>query len=82
MHVAFDVEQAGCESCGKLVKAALAPHGSVESLAIDEQADVALVVLSVSDEPSQGVIDEALAGASAGAGHVYRVRAGSWTVVP
>ena len=81
MRVAFEVEQAGCESCGKLVTAALSPHGTVESLAIDEQADVASVVLAVTAEPSRALIDEALARASTGAGHVYRVRDGSWSVL-
>ena len=78
MKIAFDVEQAGCESCGKLVRAALEPLGAVEGLTIDEQADMASVVLAATAEPDQTVVDAALAGASAGAGHLYRVRAGSW----
>ena len=78
MKIAFDVEQAGCESCGKLVRAALESLGSVEELTIDEQADTASVVLTATAEPDQTAVDEALAGASASAGHLYRVRAGSW----
>ena len=78
MRIAFDVEQAGCESCGKLVRAALEPLGAVEELTIDEQADMAGVVLAATAAPDQSAVDAALAGASAGAGHLYRVRAGSW----
>jgi hypothetical protein len=78
MKIAFDVEQAGCESCGKLVRSALEPFGAVEELTIDERADMAGVVLAATADPDQSVVDEALAGVSAGAGHLYRVRAGSW----
>ena len=81
MQIAFEVEQAGCESCGRLVTAALTPYGTVKSLVIDEQADIAAVVLAVSDEPKQGLIDEGLANASGAAGHRYRVRAGSWRIL-
>lgn len=76
MKVSFEVEQAGCESCGKLIDAALSQVAAVESIAIDVDADTATVVLSGSVAP--GAVDNALAEASAGAGHVYRVRAGSW----
>lgn len=76
MSVAFTVEQAGCESCGELIGAALGRLGTVESLEIDEAADLATVVLS--GPPSRDDVDAALAEASGGAGHAYRVRAGSW----
>jgi copper chaperone CopZ len=75
MRVVFDVEQAGCESCGKLISSALSKVGAVESVEIDEGADVATVVLSGAG--SQAAVDSALEEAS-GAGHDYRVRAGSW----
>lgn len=75
----FEVEQAGCESCGKLIGAALGEVGTVESVAIDESADLATVVLS--GAPAPGAVDTALEEASAGAGHEYRVRAGSWRTV-
>ena len=81
VRVAFDVEQAGCESCGRLITAALTPHGSVETLTIDEQADLAGVVLSVAAVPEQSLIDEELAKVSIDAGHRYRVRPGSWRIV-
>jgi copper chaperone CopZ len=78
MKVAFDVEQAGCESCARLVSAALAPLGVVESVEIDEAADTASVVLMPTVEHDQSAVDEVLAAASSGAGHLYRVRLGSW----
>ena len=76
MNVVFDVEQAGCESCGKLIGAALSRVATVESIDIDEDADTATVVLSGS--AGQGTVDAALEEASTGAGHVYRVRTDSW----
>lgn len=76
MRVIFDVEQAGCESCGKVIGAALSKVGTVESIVIDEDADTAKVV--VSGPPSRDAVDAALAEASAGAGHAYRVQADSW----
>ena len=79
MSVVFDVEQAGCESCGKLISAALSHVGTVESIDIDEDSDTATVVLSGS--ASRGVVDAALEEASADAGHAYRVRAHSWRPV-
>lgn len=75
-RVAFEVEQAGCESCGKLIAAALGGVGSVESVEIDEAADTASVVLT--DAPPRPAVDAALAEASRGAGHAYAVRDGSW----
>jgi len=80
MSVVFDVEQAGCESCGKLISAALSHVGTVESIDIDESSDTATVVLS--GQPSPASVDAALEEASAGAGHAYRVRAGSWRLWP
>jgi len=76
LRAIFAVEQAGCESCGKVISAALNRVGIVESIEIDEDADTATVVLSGSAEPD--TVDAALEEASAGAGHAYRVRTGSW----
>ena len=81
MRIAFDVEQAGCESCGRLVRSALAPLGTVETLTIDEQADMAYLVLDVTAGPEQSLIDDELAKVSAGAGHLYRVRVDSWRIL-
>jgi len=79
MTVAFVIEQAGCESCGELIGAALGRVGTVESIEIDEDADTAMVVLSGSVERAE--VDAALDGTSVGAGHAYRVRADSWCSV-
>ena len=76
MTVVFAVEQAGCESCGRLLGTALGEVGTVESIEIDEDADIATVVLS--GPASRSAVDAALADASSGGGHVYRVRADSW----
>jgi copper chaperone CopZ len=74
--VTFDVEQAGCESCGKRIGAALSRVGAVERIDIDEKTDLATVLLS--GTASQETVAAALVEASAGAGHEYRVRDGSW----
>jgi copper chaperone CopZ len=74
--VSFDVEQAGCESCGRVISAALSRVATVESIEIDEHADVATVALSGS--VSQNAVESALKEASSRAGHQYRVRSGSW----
>jgi copper chaperone CopZ len=74
--VEFVVSEAGCESCAALVRAALEPFGTVESVEVDEAADEATVRLA--GDASEQAVDGALAEASAGAGHAYRVRPGSW----
>jgi hypothetical protein len=70
----FVVEQAGCETCAERVKSALAPMLAVESVSIDETADTATVVARADTPLSLDAIDAALADASAGSGHTYRVR--------
>jgi hypothetical protein len=70
----FIVEQAGCESCAERVRSALAQVVTVELVSIDETADTATVVAHADTPPSFEAIDAALAGASAGSGHTYRVR--------
>ena len=79
MSVAFTVEQAGCESCGKRIGDALSALGTVESIEIDEATDTAAVVLS--GAPGPDAVEAMLAKASSGAGHVYGVQAGSWRAV-
>jgi copper chaperone CopZ len=74
--VSFVVTEAGCESCARLVRAALEPLGSVEAVAVDEAADEARVLLA--GAASEDDVNAALERASAGAGHAYRVRPGSW----
>jgi hypothetical protein len=79
--VCFVVAEAGCESCAERVRAALEPLASINSIAIDEQDDSATVVLDAVPKLSEEQINEALAQASAGAGHTYRIRHGSWSAV-
>ena len=76
MTVEFVVSEAGCESCAALVRDALEPFGTVETVEIDEAADEATVRLV--GEASEEAVNGALAEASAGVGHTYRVRPGSW----
>ena len=75
----FEVEQAGCEGCAALVRSALEPLATVERLEIDEAADRASVQLRPTGELTEAAVNEALAAASQGSGHAYRVRPGSWT---
>jgi copper chaperone CopZ len=75
-EVVFEVEQAGCESCSARVRAALEPFGDVAEVTIDEEADSATVRAAGSLD--EAAVNEALAAASHGSGHVYRVRPGSW----
>ena len=75
MTFSFVVEEAGCASCAALVREALEPLGRVESIDVDEAADVSRVVLA--GEASEEAVSTALAGVSA-AGHTYRVQPGSW----
>ena len=79
MSLSFVVSEAGCESCAKLVRQALEPLGAVESIEVDEAADEAAVRLDAA-ETTESDVNRALAGVSAGAGHAYRVRPGSWNV--
>lgn len=76
VEVVFEVEQAGCESCSARVRAALEPLGDVGEITIDEEADAATV--RATGNLDEAAVNEALAAASDGSGHVYRVRPGSW----
>jgi hypothetical protein len=78
VEVSFEVEQAGCASCAARVQGALAPLLEISALEIDESRDAAVVTARAAEEPPVETIDELLAAASEGAGHVYRVRPGSW----
>jgi hypothetical protein len=77
--IEFLVENAGCVSCGQLVRGALAPVGAVEVLAIDEDADEAAIRLEPSGAVSAADVNRILEAASSDTGHEYRVRPGSWT---
>jgi hypothetical protein len=72
----FVVEGAGCETCAERVRAALAALLAVETISIDETADAATIVAHADTPPSLDEIDAALADASAGSGHTYRVQRG------
>ena len=81
MAIEFVVENAGCASCGRLVRDALAAVGTVEVVTIDQDADVATVRLEHSGSVSVEDVDRLLEEVSAEAGHAYRVQSGSWTAL-
>jgi heavy-metal-associated domain-containing protein len=70
----FVVEEAGCQTCAERVRSALAPLLTVDTISIDAASDTATVVAHADTPPSLDVIDAALAGASAGSDHTYRVQ--------
>jgi hypothetical protein len=76
--VRFVVEQAGCESCAARVKAALAELIAIDEITIDEGADAAVVRAHAPAELELATVDAALADASHGSGHTYRVSPDSW----
>ena len=74
----FRVEHAGCSACAERVRTALSRLGDVDEITVDEEADAADVVLRSERYVDQTEVDAALAEASVGSGHSYRVAAGSW----
>jgi hypothetical protein len=74
----FEVENAGCPSCGERVQGALTSLGIVDEITIDEKADTATVSMRIEQTIEEPMVNSALAAASTGAGHLYRVRSGSW----
>lgn len=81
VELSFEVEQAGCESCAARVREALAPLLEISALEVDESSDAAVVIARADEEPPVETIDGLLAAASEGAGHAYRVRPGSLSLV-
>jgi hypothetical protein len=79
--VLFEVEQAGCPSCAARVRTALDPLGEVSDVAIDEEADEATVRLAPASTVDEDAVNRALVEASAGSGHGYCVKPGSWQLV-
>lgn len=78
MEVGFVVEHAGCPSCAERVRSALSPLGVIREVAIDEADDSATVRAEGSSDMSLEAVSTALQEASAGSGHEYSVRSGSW----
>jgi hypothetical protein len=76
--VRFVVEQAACVSCAERVQAALSDLIVIDELRIDEPADAAVVRGRAAARLEQAAVDAALARASHGSGHAYRVSPGSW----
>lgn len=74
----FVVEHAGCESCAARVRRALDVLVTIEAIEIDEAADSATVHVLPRATASEDDVNRALAEASPGSGHTYRVKPGSW----
>lgn len=77
-QVSFVVEEASCSSCAQRVRQALSPFATVESIDLDPDADAAVVRAVPIGELNEAAVNEALAHASEGAGHAYRVKPGTW----
>jgi Heavy-metal-associated domain len=76
--VRFVVEHAGCESCAARVNTALAGLIAIDEITIDEGDDAAVVRAQAPAGLELATVDAALAGASHGSGHTYRVSPDSW----
>jgi cation transport ATPase len=77
-EVRFVVEEAGCPTCATRVRQGLEHIATVAAIEIDEAADEATVRLSGSSAVTEDAVRRALEEISAGSGHSYRLRAGSW----
>jgi len=75
--IAFEVEQAGCESCAVRVREAVSQLAPVAAVLIDAAADEATVTLERGTAATESDLNRVLLEASAGSGHTYRVRPGS-----
>jgi hypothetical protein len=76
--IRFLVEQAGCESCAARVAAALVDLLAIEEITVDEGGDVTAVRAHAPPGLEIAAVDAALADASRGSEHTYRVSPGSW----
>ena len=74
----FVVQEAGCESCAVRVRTALEPLLHIREIAIDEAGDAATVSGELHAPVTEAAVEAALAQASAGSGHRYRLAPGSW----
>jgi hypothetical protein len=78
-RIRFVVEEAGCSSCARRIREALSSIATVDEVVVDESADVATVSLVAGSDVSEQAVRRVLAEASQGAGHQYRLLAGSWS---
>ena len=72
------VEEAGCDSCAARVRSALEPLAAVQAIEVDHAADMSTVRVAPDSGLSEQAVNRALEQASAGTGHTYRVKPGSW----
>lgn len=76
--IRFEVEDAGCDSCAARVRGAIEPIAAVAQTAVDHDTELTTVQLAPGAAVSEDEIARALAEASEGTPHTYRVRPGSW----
>ena len=76
--IRFEVEDAGCDSCAARVRGAIEPLAAVEKTEVDHDAELTTVQLAPGAAVAEEDVERALAAASEGTPHTYRVRAGSW----
>lgn len=76
--IRFEVEDAGCDSCAARVRGAIEPLAAVAGTEVDHDADRTTVRLAPGATVSEEDVEHALAAASEGTPHTYRLRPGSW----
>jgi copper chaperone CopZ len=81
-RVTFQVEEAGCSSCARLIRDALSDVAVVQAIDVDEDADLATVRLGAAPALDEPEVNRVLAQVSQGSGHSYRLRPGSWRREP
>ena len=74
----FEVEHAGCSTCAERIRDALSTVVTIEEITIDEGTDTARVLIRREAAIQEPAVNEILAQASAGSGHEYRIKPGSW----
>jgi hypothetical protein len=77
-RLTFEVEEAGCASCATRVRDALSAVATVHAVDVRADEDLAAVRVSPSGNLSESEVNRLLGEASAGAGHAYRVKPGTW----
>lgn len=76
--IRFVVEDAGCDSCAARVRGAIEPIATVAGTEVDHDAELTTIQLAPGATVSEQDVEQALAAASEGTPHTYRVRPGSW----